>query len=130
MYQSTQIPETVQIKQGLKRVGLNISDSELQAILTGKPVSLESRCLSELGSLFILASAISQVTFGKKKKTITFGDLEHVTEVPRCQGIPLYSWTSDALGQCCVNLTLVSGKPRIVTYCENINSHANYIKSA
>ena len=123
MYQSTQIPETVQIKQGLKRVGLDISDSELQEILSGKPVSLESRCLSEIGSLFILASAISTITFGKNNKYITLKDLpEHITEIPSCQGIPLYSWTSDSLGQCCLHLSLVSGKPGIVTYCQNITS--------
>lgn len=131
MSHPTQIPETIQIKQGLKRVGLDISETELQEILSGKPVSLETRCLSELGSLFILASAISQVTFGKKKKTITFGDLpEHITEIPSCQGIPLYSWTSDSLGQCCIHLTLVDGKPAIVTYCQNLISCVNYLKSA
>ncbi len=125
MSHPTQIPETIQIKQGLKRVGLDISETELQEILSGKPVSLETRCLSEIGSLFILASAISTFTFGKKKKNITFGDLELLTEMPTSQGIPLYSWTSDSLGKCCLHLTLVGGKPRIVTYCENISPDAN-----
>ena len=73
MSQSTfLIDETQEIKNALTRVGLNISETEVNQILQQQRFSLEDRKLSELGSLFILASAVSATKFGKTKKHLTF----------------------------------------------------------
>ncbi|MGK7878143.1 MAG: hypothetical protein AB4426_34000 [Xenococcaceae cyanobacterium] len=114
MSQLTQITETSEIKKGLNRLSLNISESEINEIQMGKTISLEGRGLSEIGSLFILASAISAVNLGKPKKTVTFRDLtETVNKSADCSGLPIYCWNSDSLGKCILYLTLVDGKPGI-----------------
>jgi hypothetical protein len=120
MSQSTLIAETNEIRKALNRVGLNISDAEINQILQEKQISLTSRDLSEIGSLFILASAISAINCGKSKKTLTFEDLpEKIGDSISCMGIPLYFWHSDLFGRCGLYLTLVNGKPGIATCYEN-----------
>ncbi len=114
MSQSTQNLETDAIQKGLNRLGLTLSELEINEIKMGKTISLEGKCLSEIGSLFILASAISAVNLGKKMQNITLRDLpKAVTDSPSCAGIPLYCWHSNSLGKCTLYLTLVDGKPGI-----------------
>lgn len=120
MSQSTLIAETNEIRKALNRVGLNISDAEVNQILQEKQISLTGRDLSEIGSLFILASAISAINCGRPKKTLTFADLpEKIGDSIACMGVPLYFWHSDLLGRCGLYLTLVNGKPGIATCYEN-----------
>ncbi len=117
--------EIREIQKGINRLGLTLSEAEINDIKVGKNISLESRCLSEIGSLFILASAISAVSSGKKTNNITFKDLpEAVNNSPSCTGIPIYFWDSDALGKCALYLTLVNGKPGIIP-CYGMCSNPN-----
>ncbi len=110
----TQNLETGEIQKAINRLGLTLSEAEINDIQVGKNISLESRCLSEIGSLFILASAISAANLGKKMNNITFRDLpEAVHNSTSCTGIPIYSWDSETLGKCSLYLTLVNGKPGI-----------------
>jgi hypothetical protein len=108
------------IQKSLNLLGLKLSETELNELKTGKTVSLEGRGLSEIGSLFILASALSTSILGKTKNTITFRDLpEAVTESTCCSGIPIYCWNCDPpYRKCCLYLTLVHGKPAVQTCCE------------
>lgn len=108
---SIQNPETREIQKGIHRLGLKISESELNELNHGKTISLESRCLSEIGSIFILAEALSAVHAVKK---ITFRDLPNVVERSLgCSGVPIHCWNSDLLGKCCLVLTLEDGKPAV-----------------
>lgn len=116
--QPTEILEINQLQNGLNRVGLTLSESELNDLNIGSTISLESMELSEIGSVFILASAISAVNLGKPKKPITFRDLPQVFEESACCcGLPIYCWNSDFLGKRCLYLTLVDGKPAVRTCC-------------
>lgn len=99
--------ESSEIQKGINLVGLKISESELNE-LNGNTISLEGRNLSEIGSVFILASALSAVN---SVKAITFRDLPKVFISSSCCGGSIYSWNSDLLGKCCLLLTLVDGKP-------------------
>ena len=106
--------------KSLNLLGLSLSDSEVNELTSGNTVSLESRSLGEIGSLFILASALSASNFGKAKKTITFKDLPQVaSEFPGCSGIPISSWNLESpLGKCFLYLTLADNKPALRTYFE------------
>ena len=116
MSQSTLTAETSEIKKALQRFGLNISEAEVNLILQERQISLQGRGLSEIGSLFILASAISASSFGKPKRKFTFEDLpEKTSDVNACIGIPLYFWHSSSFGHCGLYLTLVNGKPGLST---------------
>lgn len=120
----TQGLENGEIQKAINRLGLTLSESEINDIKVGKHISLESRCLSEIGSLFILASAISANSLGKKMNHITFRDLpEAVHNSASCTGIPIYSWDSESLGKCSLYLTLVNGKPGI-SPCYGVCSNA------
>jgi hypothetical protein len=114
------------IHTSLNLLGLNLSEAELNELKSGNLVSLESRDLSEIGSLFILAAALSASNLGNTKKPITFGDLPKlVSESACCSGIPLSSWnTNFPSRQCHLYLTLVDGKPALQTGCELYNLHS------
>lgn len=104
------------MNKGANLLGLTLSYFELNELESGKHVSLEDRSLSEIGSVFILASALAATHSGKK--TITFGDLpEAATDSECCSGIPIYCWNSESSGKICLCLTLVDGKPAIRTCC-------------
>ncbi len=111
----TQSPKDSKIHKCLNLLGLNLSESEINKLTGGHIVSLESRGLSEIGSLFILAAALSASNLGKTKKPITFGDLpKSVAESASCSGIPVYSWDIDPpSGKCGLYLTLVDGQPAL-----------------
>lgn len=112
--QAQQKPEIQHIKQGLTRLGLNFSDQEIYDLNLGNIISLESRALSEIGSVFIMASAVCTLNCGKCKKQITFGDLpQAVQESACCSGIPIYCWQSDEVGKRCLYLTVINGQPAI-----------------
>jgi len=108
------------IQKGFNLLGLELSDLELNELQYKKYISLESRDLSEIGTLFILAAALSAANSGNIKKTITFRDLiKAATESVGCSGIPIYCWNSNSAGKCYLYLTLVASKPAIRTYCES-----------
>ena len=118
MLQSTPIPEIIEIKKGLNRLGLTLSESELHELELGNTVSLEGIGLSEIGSIFILASAVYAVNLGKTKAPITFRDLPKVVKDSACcSGISIYCWNSDSIEKRCLYLTLVGGNPAICTCC-------------
>jgi hypothetical protein len=66
--QPREILEINELQKGLNRVGLTLSESELNELNIGNTISLEGMELSEIGSVFILASAISALNSGKPKK--------------------------------------------------------------
>jgi hypothetical protein len=107
------------IRKCLEILGLNLSESEIGELKVGKLVSLESKDLSEIGSLFILADALSAVNLGKTKKKIAFRDLlQALTESAHCSGIPIYCWQDNSQRKWCIYLTLSDGKPAVRTcYC-------------
>jgi hypothetical protein len=101
--------EISEIQKGINLVGLKISEAELNELKSGNTISLEGRGLSEIGSVFILAEALSARNL---VKAITFQDLPKVfIQSSSCSGVPIYLWNSDLLGKCCLLLTLVNGKP-------------------
>ena len=107
-----------EIKKGLTLVGLNFSDSELQELQTEQIVSLEDKSLGEIGSLFILAAAISSINSGNPRRKITFRDLPQIVDDSKCSsGIPIHFWDDESLSQKCLYLTLVEGKPAISLDC-------------
>ncbi|MBL1200210.1 MAG: hypothetical protein FWK04_14220 [Nostoc sp. GBBB01] len=113
MLETTMNLETCDIQKAVKILGLEISDGELDELKSGNNISLTSRDLSEIGSVFILAEAILR-TKVIKVKNVTFDDLEKVTEdFSQHSGIPIYCWDSETSGKCCLLLTLVDGKPNI-----------------
>jgi hypothetical protein len=57
-----------EIHQGVKSLGLNLTEKELASLQSGNLVSLEQRRLSEIGSIFILAACSLSSQFRPKKK--------------------------------------------------------------
>lgn len=105
-----------EINKGLNLLGLSISQIELNALCSGKLISLEHRDLSEIGSLFLLASALAANKLERSRKKISFGDLfTTTTQSGGERGIPIYCWRDSNLGNTCLYLTLVDGKPGIRT---------------
>ncbi len=114
MTQSLQIPEINEIKNGLDRVGLTLSDFELHELNLGNTVFLEGIELGKLGSVFILASAASAVNSGKTTRRITFQDLpKQFHNSTCCSGLSIFCWNADSIGKRCLYLTFVDGKPAI-----------------
>lgn len=103
----SKISEITEIKKGFRCLGLEISESEINAIEMRKSISLQTRTLSEIGSLFILASAISALKLGQKSTSFTFQNLPYLR-------LPLYSWNCQYFGECCLFLTLINGNPEII----------------
>jgi len=115
---STPSLDNGQIQKSFDLIGLHLSESELDRLMFGNTISLESKSLSEIGSVFILSSAIAGVNSGKAN-TITFPDiLKPVTEFACCSKIPIYSWNCDPFGKCCLYLTSVDNKPAVNACCE------------
>ena len=105
-----------EIRKGLNLLGLNLSDSELNEAKIGDTILLENRTLGEIGSVFILAAALSAANLGKKK--ITFQDLyKSMTESQSSSGygIPIYCWHDSVQKKYCIYLALIHGKPAIRT---------------
>ena len=116
MSQITQSRIHSPIDKCLQILGLNLSELEVDQLEAGKLVSLESRDLGEIGSVFILAAALSATNLGKPKKKITFRDLpQSRQDSANCSGIPIYCWQDDAQQKYCVYLTLREGKPAVHT---------------
>lgn len=112
MSRLSQTLDCYKIQKGIHLLGLNVSESELKELLSGNSISLESRGLSEIGLLFILAEALSASNSFKKA---TFRDLsEVVTEDVTSPGIPIFCWNSE-VGRCCLYLALVNGQPALKT---------------
>ncbi|QGZ89976.1 hypothetical protein [Microcystis aeruginosa] len=109
--------ESHELRRGINRIGLNLSDLELQALEQGNSVSLEGRGLSEIGSMFIMAAAVAAINLGKPRTLLKFSDLPTLVEpdIPpenaSCPGIPIYCWLSNLDKKCCVYLTLTDSKP-------------------
>lgn len=105
-----------EIRKGLNLLGLNLSDSELNESKIGDTILLEDRTLGEIGSVFILAAALSAANLGQKK--ITFQDLYQAmieSESSSGYGIPIYCWQDNFQNNYCIYLTLIKGKPAIRT---------------
>lgn len=113
MLETTLNLETSNIQKAVSLLGIKISDAELTELKSGNNISLESRDLSEIGSVFILADAILRTNL-VTVKNVTFCDLQKVVEnFSQHSGIPIYSWDSESCGKCCLLLTLIDGKPTI-----------------
>ena len=110
-----------EIRKGLNLLGLNFSDSELNQSKIGDTILLENRPLDEIGSVFILAAALSAASLGRKK--ITFQDLYQAMREPESgfgSGIPIYCWHDSFPKKYCIYLTLLKGKPAIRTlFCRS-----------
>ena len=111
------ILEPNELRRGINRIGLNLSESEFNALVQGNSVDLEGRGLSEIGSIFIMAAAVAPLNLGKPRTLLKFSDLPTLVEpdIPpenaSCPGIPIYCWLSDLDKKCCVYLTLTDSKP-------------------
>jgi hypothetical protein len=93
------------LQRSLNLLGLNISESELDKLMSGNILSLEDRSLSEIGSVFILAEALSAIN---SVKSVTFQEL-----LECCPGISICCWNSDLFDNYCLLLTFVDGKPAL-----------------
>ncbi|MEM6400522.1 MAG: hypothetical protein AAF757_09830 [Cyanobacteria bacterium P01_D01_bin.116] len=101
------------ISKGANLLGLSLSYSELNELQSGNHISLENRSLSEIGSLFIMVSALADINADKTRTNITFGDLpKPTTDSQCCPGIPIYCWESNSQ-KMCLFLAIVDGKPVI-----------------
>ncbi|MBW4435291.1 MAG: hypothetical protein KME28_27170 [Pelatocladus maniniholoensis HA4357-MV3] len=110
MSELSQTLDCYKIQKGIHLLGLNVSESELKELLSGNSISLESRDLSEIGLLFILAEALSALISFKK---VTFRDLsEVITEDLSSPGIPIFYWNLE-VGRCCLYLALVNSQPAL-----------------
>ncbi|ABA23584.1 hypothetical protein Ava_3979 [Trichormus variabilis ATCC 29413] len=112
--------ETSEVQKGMKLIGLQVTQLELDQLAFGNTISLENRRLGEIGSIFILAEALSAVN--SVQTNITFQDLpQTVKEFSCCYGgVPIYCWNSDLIGKCCLTLTLLDGKPAIRVSSQNL----------
>lgn len=120
MSTSTQSLDNSTIHKALNLLGLEFSESELNELQSRNYISLEGKDLSEIGTVFILATALSSAISGKTKETITFQDLmKAVTESTSFSGIPIYCWNFGLAGKSCLYLTLVAGKPAVSIYSES-----------
>lgn len=120
MYEVINYSGNSPISKGINLIGLELSCSEMNELKSGNYISLAGRSLSEIGSVFILASALAAVNSGKTKKTITFQDLpEAVTDSACCAGIPIYCWDSGNSGKSYLYLTLVDGEPAVRICCHS-----------
>jgi hypothetical protein len=105
--------ETCDIQKAVNILGLEISDREVDELKSGNNISLKSKDLSEIGSVFILAEAVLRTKL-VKVKGVNFDELQKVTaDFSQHSGIPIYCWDSETSGKCCLLLTIVDGKPNI-----------------
>lgn len=105
------------ITKGTNLLGLTLSYSELNELQSGNHISLENRSLSEIGLLFIVASALASINTDKKKFNVTFGDLpKATTDSKSCSGIPIYCWESSSQKRYLM-LTMIDGIPAIYSSC-------------
>ncbi|WP_013334438.1 hypothetical protein [Gloeothece verrucosa] len=108
------ISDISELKKGLNRIGVNLSELHLNQLYSGESVSLEHLELSQIGSIFILVSAVSAVHSGRSKQQITFKDLpKSVQECADCSGVPIYCWFRTEHQKSCLYFTLIDGKPAI-----------------
>lgn len=111
--------EIDQLQNGLGRIGLRLSETEVNELNIGNIITLEKMELDKIGSIFILASAIFASNLGNSKKSITFKDLpKSVRECGCCSGIPIYSWESESVpGKRYLYLTVVNSLPAVRVCC-------------
>lgn len=103
-----------EITKGFSLLGLNLSEIELKNLQSGKIISLETRNLSEIGSAFILATALFHKHSENPKKTLIFKDIFPSDLLSSINGgIPVYCWTTESFEQCCLYLTLLHGIPSV-----------------
>ena len=107
------------LSKGADLLGLTLSSAEMNELQSGNHISLENRSLSEIGSLFIMVSALADINAGKAKSNVTFGDLPKPTmDSQCCSGIPIYCWESNSQ-KMCLFLTMVDSKPAIRSCCHS-----------
>ncbi|MDJ0713619.1 MAG: hypothetical protein QNJ54_05310 [Prochloraceae cyanobacterium] len=109
------------LKKGLDRIGLTLSNTELNELNIGNIITLEKMELDKIGSVFILASAVFATRLGNSKKSITFKDLpKTVQECECCSGIPIHSWNSDSVpGRRYLYLTVINSAPAVRVCCRS-----------
>lgn len=106
------ITEQKELEAILQKLGLDLSGSELNQLYCGQFVSLENLALADVGTIFILASAIANHNF--KRKNISFRDLLLLSGTTDSFGIPLYCWDNDTSAKYYLRLTFMEGVPMIV----------------
>jgi len=115
--------DTCQIESALTRIGVKLTELQLENLKEGLPVSLEHLSLGEIGSIFILAAAVSAINLGQSKTRITFSDLPRaIPGCSNCAGLPIYCWLVDEFTKYSLYLTLMEGKLMISTcnqVCQN-----------
>lgn len=116
MSDQTSSSDSPQLQKNLNLLGLKLTDSELNEVQVGSEISLEDRSLGEIGSVFILAAALSAANSKNPRKPVTFRDLiQSLNESNDCQGIPIVCWNCSAQGRRCLYLTFSEGKPTLRT---------------
>lgn len=96
-----------------KSIGLKLLDDEIDNLKTGDYVSLARHNLSELGTVFIFASALFEKASGKSKMSISFHDLPQINAKSKYRlGVPIHCW-QDSENDWCLCLTVVGGEPAI-----------------
>jgi hypothetical protein len=100
--------EINEIQKGINLLGLEISDLELEQLKSGNIVSLESKSLSEIGSMLILAEALLKMN---SVKAVRCSELREVIKNSfHSSGLPVYGWHSEIFGKCYLLLTSVDGQ--------------------
>lgn len=117
--QPNQKLEIDRLQKGLDRIGLSLSETELNELNIGNIITLETMELDKIGSAFILASAVFATSSENSKKSITFKDLpQAVQECACCSGIPIHCWKSDSVpGKRYLYLTVVNSVPAVRVCC-------------
>lgn len=114
------IQDCVELRKGLKRIGLTLSESQFQQLCTATMVSLEEMELAEVGSTFILAAAVSGNHLERKSRKITFADLvKFISNAHLCSGLPISCWSDQNNRSNCLYLTLIGGKLALCVYPQN-----------
>lgn len=85
-------------------IGLSFSESELKMLATGNFVSLKSRGLSEIGSVLILAEALSNVMSASMSDSLKIS--EDSGESIYSSEVPIYCWKARNLTKHCLFLTV------------------------
>lgn len=112
-FSHSQTEKLAKLEEVLAILGLQLSDSELNRLQDKKLVSLEGLTLADLGTVLILASAISSQKF--KQQNISFRDLLIFNGTSNTIGIPLYCWENkNSATKTYLRLTFFTGNPAIV----------------
>jgi|GEM_PF-4813550 len=118
-YTQQMLLENSELKKALERIGLVLSEAEINDLNRGKTILLENMELSQIGLVLIIASALLANNQGQDKTAITFKDLpKKAHNCSSCLGIPLYSCKCELNDEFrCVYLTFINGIPALKICC-------------